>query len=217
MTTEAQISANRQNAEKSTGPRTAEGKAAISRNAIKHGLFAEETVINGEDQGRFELRRVVMLDEWQPVGPMETMIAERIVSLSWRLNRTERMQNQVLDEMIEWMAPAPIECYIHESTPADMRGSEEKFTIPEPAKALGRIARNDWADDKVLERLMIYERRIESSMLKMIRMLKKLQIARRIEKDIEQQLQAETQAITNPEACLKNRMRSQIQRSIFWQ
>jgi hypothetical protein len=203
MTTEAQTNANRQNAEKSTGPRTAEGKAAVSHNAVKHGLFASAPVINGEDQGRFDLRRAVMLDEWQPVGPMETMIAERIVSLSWRLNRTERMQNQVFDEMIEWMGPTPIDYYIRDSAPASLRGSEEKFTVPEPAKALGRIARKDWAGSKVLERLMIYERRIENSMLKMIRMLKKLQIARRIEKEIEQDLQAEAAAITNPEASLK--------------
>ena len=203
MATKAQIKANKKNSQKSTGPRTAEGKAAVSHNAVKHGLFASAPVINGEDQGRFDLRRAVMLDEWQPVGPMETMIAERIVSLSWRLNRTERMQNQVFDEMIEWMGPTPVDYYIRDSVPADMRGSEEKFTVPEPARALGRIARKDWAGSKVLERLMIYERRIENSMLKMIRMLKKLQIARRIEKEIEQDLQAEAAAITNPEASLK--------------
>jgi hypothetical protein len=39
-TTEAQINANRENAQKSTGPRTAEGKAASSRNGLKHGLRA---------------------------------------------------------------------------------------------------------------------------------------------------------------------------------
>jgi hypothetical protein len=48
MATEAQIKANQQNAQKSTGPRTAEGKAAVSRNAVKHGLFASDPVILGE-------------------------------------------------------------------------------------------------------------------------------------------------------------------------
>ncbi len=43
MASEAQISANRQNAEKSTGPRTDEGKAVASQNAVKHGLFAINT------------------------------------------------------------------------------------------------------------------------------------------------------------------------------
>ena len=49
MSTEKQINANRQNAQKSTGPKTAEGKATSSKNAVKHGLFAEEAVIYGEN------------------------------------------------------------------------------------------------------------------------------------------------------------------------
>ncbi|MHC4331688.1 MAG: hypothetical protein ACYSWW_26580 [Planctomycetota bacterium] len=39
MSTEAQVNANRENAKKSTGPRTPEGKTAVSQNAVKHGLF----------------------------------------------------------------------------------------------------------------------------------------------------------------------------------
>ncbi len=93
MATKAQTSANRVNSQKSTGPQTPEGKAVVSQNAVKHGLFADETVINGEDQAAFDLRREAMLGEMWPVGVMESMLAERIVSLSWRLQRTERMQN----------------------------------------------------------------------------------------------------------------------------
>ena len=45
MPTQAQIRANRENAKKSTGPRTPEGKANSSKNALKHGLLAEDAVI----------------------------------------------------------------------------------------------------------------------------------------------------------------------------
>lgn len=57
MATEAQILANRRNAQKSTGPRTPQGKAAVSQNAVKHGLLARQDVINLESQADFELYR----------------------------------------------------------------------------------------------------------------------------------------------------------------
>jgi hypothetical protein len=38
-----QLEANRKNAEKSTGPKTPEGKQAVATNAVKHGLFARDS------------------------------------------------------------------------------------------------------------------------------------------------------------------------------
>jgi hypothetical protein len=100
MTSEAQVLANRLNAQKSTGPRTTEGKAAVSQNAVKHGLSARLDVIKGEDQAEFDLHREAMLGELAPVGSMESMLAERVVSLSWRLKRVERIQNEVFDALL---------------------------------------------------------------------------------------------------------------------
>ncbi|MBN2128115.1 MAG: hypothetical protein JW741_01410, partial [Sedimentisphaerales bacterium] len=90
MVTEAQMAANRLNAQKSTGPRTAEGKAKVAQNAVKHGLLARDAVIRGEDPDEFALFRDEMLDELAPVGALESMLAGRIVGLAWRLRRAER-------------------------------------------------------------------------------------------------------------------------------
>ena len=49
MTTEAQVATNRLNAQKSTGPRTAEGKATVAQNAVTHGLRAQAVVFPGEE------------------------------------------------------------------------------------------------------------------------------------------------------------------------
>ena len=66
MATEAQIIANRRNSQKSTGPRSPEGKAIVSKNAVKHGLFASENVIKGENQDHFDLFRDEMLGKFHP-------------------------------------------------------------------------------------------------------------------------------------------------------
>jgi len=55
MTTETQIITNRRNTLKSTGPRTPKGKAAVSQNAVKHGLSARSAVISSESQADFDL------------------------------------------------------------------------------------------------------------------------------------------------------------------
>ena len=101
MASAAQVLANRSNAQKSTGPRTPEGKAVVSQNAVKHGLLAKEVVIKGEDPGEFEFYRDQMLGELAPVGSVESMLAERVVSLSWRLQRAERLQSAAFDALYE--------------------------------------------------------------------------------------------------------------------
>ena len=68
MTSTAQVQANRSNAQKSTGPRTAEGKAVAAQNAVRHGLLAKEVVVKGEDPGEFEFYREQMLAELAPAG-----------------------------------------------------------------------------------------------------------------------------------------------------
>ena len=99
MTSAAQVSANRSNAQKSTDPRTPEGKAAVAQNAVRHGLLAQEVVIKGEDPGEFELYRDQMLEELAPAGQMESMLAQRIVGLAWRLRRAERLQAAAFDKV----------------------------------------------------------------------------------------------------------------------
>jgi hypothetical protein len=48
MTSDRRIEANRCNAQKSTGPRTPEGKAAVALNGMKHGLLSREALVQGE-------------------------------------------------------------------------------------------------------------------------------------------------------------------------
>jgi len=184
MATQAQIVANRQNAQKSTGPRTAEGKATVSLNAVKHGLFAVQDVTIAENQADFDLLRDEMLAELAPVGVMESMLAARIVSLSWRLKRAERMQNEVIEYMVDSHAESLRRTW--GSSPKDPRNSGDYLP-------LGRIAAKDWSNSRVIEHLLIYERRIEQSLYKTMAELRELRLMRKLEA-----ANAEEQAAAKP-------------------
>jgi hypothetical protein len=201
MATIAQIFANRQNSKKSTGPKTAEGKAAVSQNAVKHGLFAE-SVIKGENEADYEAFHDEMLAELAPVGAVEFMLAERVVSLSWRLKRAERMQNQVIDDMMENYITNPLPRRMHvlatqaQGVPlGDPRCLEDHLP-------LGRVARLDWSSSRVLERMMIYEKRIESSLHKTMDELKKQQIMRQVEQQYDYEEQFEPSLRLRSESAL---------------
>lgn len=87
MTTEKQAKANRQNALNSTGPITVEGKARSSKNAIKHGLLSKDLIIHGECQSEYELFRESLIETFQPEGPIECLLVEKIASSAWRQRR----------------------------------------------------------------------------------------------------------------------------------
>jgi len=178
MSSIEQILANRQNAQKSTGPKSAEGKAVVAKNAIKHGLFAIETVIKGENREDFDLFREKLLEEFAPQGAVETMLTERIVSLGWRLKRIVRVQDQVFDVMIEKDEPSPMQKQINSMKPRQMR-DDRRGTGPD--LVLGRAAIKDMSNSRVLERLLMYERRIENSLHKTLDELHKRKLVRELE------------------------------------
>ena len=63
------LEANRKNALRSTGPRTRKGKAAVKRNALKHGILAREIVIPGrEDAVEFSKLHAWLRKDKQPKG-----------------------------------------------------------------------------------------------------------------------------------------------------
>jgi hypothetical protein len=182
MSTEAQIIANRRNSQQSTGPRSPEGKAVVSQNAVKHGLFALEAVISGESRADFDLYRDEILAELAPVGRMESMLAARVVSLSWRLKRVENMQNQAIDVLIERDGTtSPLNKLVQSLLPKDQRQLPSDASASNGDLVLGRVAIKDYSNSRVLDRLLMYERRIENSMFKTINELRRLRLIRELE------------------------------------
>jgi len=179
MASVAQIQANRLNAQKSTGPRTVAGKERASQNAVKHGLLAREAVIQGEDPEEFERYREQMLESLAPAGAVEAMLAERVVGLSWRLRRAERLQNAAFAALDD-AEPAPLlDARLEEWK--QLKGSEWDRGVAgvvDENAALGRVVVADFAEARVLDRLLMYERRIESSLYRTMAQLRNERQAR---------------------------------------
>jgi hypothetical protein len=101
MASQAQLEANRRNAEKSSGPRTPAGKEKAARNAVKHGLFTQAALLHGEDEEAYAYHHREMFEELCPDGMQEAHLARRIVDLSWRLQRAERYHDAVFAALYE--------------------------------------------------------------------------------------------------------------------
>jgi len=101
MLSEKQLLANRQNALRSTGPRTPEGKAVSSQNALRHGLRAESTIVRGEDPEEFDQFRQLLLEDLAPAGALEVMLADRVITGFWKLRRAGGIEAEILDDLTE--------------------------------------------------------------------------------------------------------------------
>jgi hypothetical protein len=90
-TISARALASRKNGARSRGPKTAAGKARSSRNALKHGLCAQKVlVLAEEDAAAFCTLETALFEELAPAGPLQTVLAQRVVSAAWRLLRADR-------------------------------------------------------------------------------------------------------------------------------
>ncbi|MHC4334455.1 MAG: hypothetical protein ACYSUV_11995 [Planctomycetota bacterium] len=180
MSTHAKIIANRRNAQKSTGPRTPQGMAIASKNSIKHGLLARQAVISSEDQAEFDLYRNLLLAELAPATPMESILTERIITLSWRLRRTATIQNQAIDTLIANNTESPLARLTQSLFPKSRDPSQPAETAPTADLTLGRMAVKDFGYARVLDRLLMYERRMEHSLHKNILELQRLKLMKEL-------------------------------------
>jgi hypothetical protein len=104
MSTEAQIAANRVNAEHSTGPKTEEGKAASSRNHYGHGLSTHTyndiffLLLPHESSEAYSLLRIALLDEHRPENETERILVDRMAQHHWLRSRAEAFESGCFKE-----------------------------------------------------------------------------------------------------------------------
>jgi hypothetical protein len=87
MATEAQIAANRINAQASTGATTAAGKARSSRNALSTGLFSRGDFVLPDEQAQYAEFCASFQAHLEPEGPIEQTLTAEIIHAAWRMRR----------------------------------------------------------------------------------------------------------------------------------
>ena len=154
MTSARKSEANRRNALKSTGPKTQEGKAVVRLNALRHGLLSREVLLpdeNGDDLTELDER---LREELQPVGELENLLLDRMVSLAWRLRRLGQVETGIF--------------------------AQERYegVIDQDTSALGLAFIRDGNGANAFSKLSRYETTMERGLYKALHELQRLRAAR---------------------------------------
>ena len=109
MATAKQKKANRENAKKSTGPNTEEGKLASRANALKHGMTAQVVALHDEDPLEIAARKEAWVEAFQPESVVEAALVDQIASHTLKLNRCSRVENEIVAKQVreaeaDWFA-----------------------------------------------------------------------------------------------------------------
>src|SRR5207249_4041420 len=97
MISQKKLQANRRNAQKSTGPKTPEGKAVSSQNGLTHGLTSRKfPILPGEDEAAYQEFHEAMVLDLKPRGVMQREIVDDIVLIRWKLRRVPHIEAEMM-------------------------------------------------------------------------------------------------------------------------
>jgi hypothetical protein len=157
MLSEKQLEANRRNAQKSTGPRTAAGQSNSSRNNLRHGLTGQISLLPTEDREAHDAFCNELIDSFSPETPMERQLANSIAEDSWRLNRACAIENNMFALG-----------HGHERREAQIALADAKTFLTQAAS---------------FNLLTLYEQRINRNLQRNMKLLKELQAERKAQHD----------------------------------
>ncbi len=140
MPSELKSATSRANGAKSHGPKTPQGRAISSANALRHGLTAKTLILPNENQDLFLSMWNAYFDVLRPANATEVDLVSNIVAARWRLSRTSRYQTAVLDVEMATQAPKFEKSY--EQIDAD-RLAAIAFSAVANSKGYGTALRTD--------------------------------------------------------------------------
>jgi hypothetical protein len=139
---EKKLAANRMNAHKSTGPRSPRGKAASSKNSLKHGLLGETPIISGvESRKQWEGHRDAVLESFEPLDYPHKLLAIQLAVASWNMWRADRCEVEMAKAAV---AAAELELKQRIDKPLDpttaRAKAEQASSVVELLKALPNMS-----------------------------------------------------------------------------
>ena len=160
MVSERRIEANRRNAQKSTGPRSIDGRARSSMNALRHGITGQVSIMTVEDRAAHDKFVQELIEGLHPEGAVELQFASVIAEDFWRLQRIRAVENDML-ALGNFSDAADI----------DVDHPEVHASLTRAQTFLDR--------SKDFERLTLYEQRINRAIEKNRKQLDELQTERK--------------------------------------
>lgn len=149
----------RRNGAKSQGPKTPEGKARSSQNAITHGLTADYNVLPTESLDDFEILLQSHIDRFHPADAVEMELVQTMAIARWRLRRIGTIECRMFENEIE-------RTRVHLAQLCEHLGEENRLAM---------AFRNLANDDKALALLMRYESSLNRTYDRALKQLAALQ------------------------------------------
>src|ERR1019366_3712166 len=147
-----------------TGAKTEAGRNRSRMNALRHGLTGQVTTMTDEDRAAHDQFSKALIKDLAPEGAMETQLAQRVATDSWRLNRISAIEDNLfaLGQLQNAGGACPDVPQLDAAlTPAHV------FTM----------------ESKQLQLLTLYEQRINRAIQKNLALLQSLQAARKAEQE----------------------------------
>jgi hypothetical protein len=157
MVSEKQLEANRRNAQRSTGPKTAEGKSNSSRNNLRHGLTGHISLLPTEDREAHDAYCNDLIESFNPATPMERQLAHSIAEDFWRLNRAAAIETNIFALGHQ-----------HERREVQLALADAKTFLAQASQ---------------FSLLTIYEQRINRNLQRNVKLLRELQAERKTQHD----------------------------------
>jgi hypothetical protein len=153
---EAQLIANKKNAQHSTGPKTEAGKRASSCNAVKTALTGMTILLPTDDVAAYEKLGQKLIAQHQPANYHEELLVQSLIDTEWRLRRIPSLESGIYEIGRSELA---------DTVPAHLLETQISFKYERPLKNLrlheARLRRYRGNDLKALKELQAARRENE--------------------------------------------------------